>query len=98
MAGSGASHATRIGALDVGSNSVLMLVADLSGGKVGPLGDFLRITRLGRGVDRTGLLDPASAALTLNASAQLGGRGRALVAHRVRDAATAAHRDAANGG
>src|SRR5690348_5138549 len=97
MAGSGAHHATRIGALDVGSNSVLMLVADLGSGKIAPLGDFLRITRLGRGVDRTGMLDPAAAALTLDAIAELVERARALGAQRIVTAATAALRDARNG-
>ncbi len=69
----------------------------MSGGAVRPLGDFLRITRLGRGVDRTGLLDPASAALTLDAIAELTDKARALGARRFVTAATAALRDARNG-
>jgi len=96
MAGRDNRNAT-IGALDVGSNSVLMLVAEISGGSVRALGDFLRITRLGRGVDRTGLLDPASAALTLDAIAELADKARALGAQRFVTAATAALRDAHNG-
>jgi exopolyphosphatase/guanosine-5'-triphosphate,3'-diphosphate pyrophosphatase len=92
-----AGRATVVGALDVGSNSVLMLVADLSSGKIEPLGDFLRITRLGRGVDRTGMLDPTAAALTLDALAELVERARALGAQRIVTAATAALRDARNG-
>src|SRR5262249_29601228 len=97
MAGGGRHGATMIGALDVGSNSVLMLVAEISGGAARPLGDFLRITRLGRGVDRSGLLDPASAALTLDAIAELAGKARDLGAQRFVTAATAALRDARNG-
>jgi exopolyphosphatase/guanosine-5'-triphosphate,3'-diphosphate pyrophosphatase len=89
--------ATTIGALDVGSNAVLMLVAEIGGGAVRPLGDFLRITRLGRGVDRTGLLDPASAELTLDAIGELAEQARALGVRRFVTAATAALRDARNG-
>ncbi len=97
MAASENRDATTIGALDVGSNSVLMLVAETGGASARPLGDFLRITRLGRGVDRTGVLDSASAALTLDAIAELVDKARALGAQRFVTAATAALRDARNG-
>jgi exopolyphosphatase/guanosine-5'-triphosphate,3'-diphosphate pyrophosphatase len=89
--------ATTIAALDVGSNTVLMLVADLSGGKVRPLAELMRITRLGRGVDRTGMLDPGAAALTLEAIAEFVEKARALGARSILTAATAALRDARNG-
>src|SRR5262249_52912530 len=52
---------------------------------------------LGRGVDRTGLLDPASAMLTLDAIAELAAKARDLGAKRFVTAATAALRDARNG-
>jgi len=89
--------ATTVAALDVGSNTVLMLVAELSNTGVRPLADWLRITRLGRGVDRTGLLDPAAAALTLDAIAEFTEQARALGARKILTAATAALRDAHNG-
>lgn len=89
--------AATVAALDVGSNTVLMLVAELSDAGVRPLADLLRITRLGRGVDRTGLLDPAAAALTLDAIAEFTEKARALGATKILTAATAALRDARNG-
>jgi exopolyphosphatase / guanosine-5'-triphosphate,3'-diphosphate pyrophosphatase len=84
-------------ALDVGSNTVLMLVAELSGGSVRPLAELMKITRLGRGVDRTGMLDPVAAALTLDAIAEFVEKARALGAQKILTAATAALRDARNG-
>jgi exopolyphosphatase / guanosine-5'-triphosphate,3'-diphosphate pyrophosphatase len=86
-----------IAALDVGSNTVLMLVAELSGGRVRPLAELLKITRLGRGVDRTAILDPGAAALTLDAIAEFVEKARALGARKILTAATAALRDARNG-
>jgi exopolyphosphatase / guanosine-5'-triphosphate,3'-diphosphate pyrophosphatase len=96
MADSGVP-ATRVAALDVGSNTVPMLVAELSSAGVRRLADFMKITRLGRGVDRTGLLDPAASALTLDAIAEFVDKARAFGAQKILTAATAALRDAHNG-
>jgi exopolyphosphatase/guanosine-5'-triphosphate,3'-diphosphate pyrophosphatase len=97
MTNTGSPAATTVAALDVGSNTVLMLVAELSAAGVRPLADLLRITRLGRGVDRTSLLDPAAAALTLDAIAEFTEKARSLGAQKILTAATAALRDAHNG-
>ena len=86
-----------LAALDVGSNTVLMLVAELSAGTVRPLADFMKITRLGRGVDRTGMLDPGAMALTLDAIVEFVEKARALGARKILTAGTAAMRDAHNG-
>lgn len=97
MTNSEARGVTTVATLDVGSNTVLMLVAELSATGVRPLADLLKITRLGRGVDRTGLLDPAAAAVTLDAIAEFTEKARALGAQKILTAATAALRDAHNG-
>jgi exopolyphosphatase/guanosine-5'-triphosphate,3'-diphosphate pyrophosphatase len=56
----------RLATLDVGTNTVLMLVAERDpAGAVHAIADFARITRLGRGVDSSGRLDPDAAAQTL---------------------------------
>ncbi len=88
----------KLGALDVGTNTVLMLVAegDFAGG-IHTLADLARITRLGRGVDANGSLDPAAVALTLDTIAEFAARARALGAEKIVGAATAAVRDASNG-
>ncbi|MGH7934520.1 MAG: Ppx/GppA family phosphatase [Candidatus Binataceae bacterium] len=87
----------RIAALDVGSNTVLMLVAECSDGKVNPLAELSRITRLGRGVDANGALDPAAAARTLDAIVEFAKKARELGAEKFLAAATAALRDASDG-
>jgi len=97
MTDSDARRATTVAALDVGSNTVLMLVAELSGAGVRPLADLLKITRLGFGVDRAGLLDSAAAARTLDAIVEFTEKARALGAQKILTAATAALRDAHNG-
>ncbi len=97
MTAADSAKTTTIAALDVGSNTVLMLVAELGGGAVRPLAELMKITRLGRGVDRTGMLDPGAAALTLDAIAEFMEKARALGAQKILTAATAALRDARNG-
>ncbi len=46
----------RKASIDIGSNSVLLLVADVDGEVVIPLREEQRVTRLGRGIEKTGLL------------------------------------------
>jgi exopolyphosphatase / guanosine-5'-triphosphate,3'-diphosphate pyrophosphatase len=90
--------ALRIAALDVGTNTVLMLVVERRpDGTLTPLADLARITRLGRGVERSGHLDPAAARSTLDAIVEFSSRARELGAERIIGAATAALRDAADG-
>jgi len=88
----------KLAALDVGSNTVLMLVVEC-GADDGPhvLADLARITRLGRGVDACGRLDSESAARTLDTIAEFTDRAQALGVEKIVGAATAALRDAADG-
>jgi exopolyphosphatase / guanosine-5'-triphosphate,3'-diphosphate pyrophosphatase len=88
----------KLAALDVGSNTVLMLVVECHRGKTpSVLADLSRITRLGRGVDACGKLDPESAGRTLDTIAEFSDKARALGARKILGAATAALRDAADG-
>jgi len=81
-------------AVDVGTNSVRLLVADADGQR---LARELTITRLGAGVDRTGHLDDAALARTLDTIARYREQWAAAgVTDRVRIAATSAVRDAAD--
>ncbi|HVA81058.1 MAG TPA: hypothetical protein VNF29_09040 [Candidatus Binataceae bacterium] len=89
----------KLGAIDVGTNTVLMLAAELDGAAPPrTLLECSRITRLGRGVDKNHRLDPQSAALTIAALEDFAARGRALGVERFVAAGTASLRDAADGG
>jgi exopolyphosphatase / guanosine-5'-triphosphate,3'-diphosphate pyrophosphatase len=88
----------RIGAVDCGTNSIRLLVADIDRA-TGALTDVLRrmeIVRLGYGVDRTGRIDPQAMERTLAMSREYAGQCASLGAEAVRFAATSASRDAAN--
>jgi exopolyphosphatase/pppGpp-phosphohydrolase len=93
---------TRVAAIDCGTNSIRLLVADLpeeSAGPQAPLTDLTRrmeIVRLGQGVDRTGRLAPEAIERTRVALASYATEIEKLGAERVRMCATSASRDAAN--
>lgn len=85
-----------VAAVDVGSNSVRLLVADVNErGKVAPLHTDLKITRLGHGITEGRLL-PAAMDKTLTVLEQYLDRAEELGAKTVVLAATSAVRDAAN--
>lgn len=89
---------TRIGALDVGTNTILMLMAERGrDGRVRALADLSRITRLGRGLDRSRRLDPVSAARTLETIGEFANEARQMGAQKIVTAATSALRDASDG-
>jgi exopolyphosphatase / guanosine-5'-triphosphate,3'-diphosphate pyrophosphatase len=91
----------RVAAVDIGTNSVRLLVADVDGttprdAKVVPLDRRMRITRLGQGVDRARALAPEAIDRT---TAVLREYRDALEEHavtQVRATATSAARDATN--
>ena len=88
----------RVAAVDMGTNSVRLLVARPVDGDLMDLARDMVITRLGRGVDRTGRLDRASFEATMDVLDRYVQRARALAAERVRIGATSAVRDLADRG
>ncbi len=87
----------RVAAIDIGTNTVLMLVAERREGEVVAIEEHAEITRLGAGVDRTKRLDPAAVERTLDALRRYAARARALGVSSIAAVATSAARDAANG-
>jgi exopolyphosphatase / guanosine-5'-triphosphate,3'-diphosphate pyrophosphatase len=88
---------TRLAAVDVGTNSTRLLVADVAGGAiVATHAREMVITRLGEGVDRAGRFDPEALARTLEVLAGYAGTCRRLGVTRRRVVATSATRDAAD--
>jgi exopolyphosphatase/guanosine-5'-triphosphate,3'-diphosphate pyrophosphatase len=84
---------SNVAAVDIGSNSVRLLVTDRSGRELVRL---MEITRLGQGVDRTGVLDPAALERTAVVLDEFARHVRQHGAARVRVTATSAARDASN--
>lgn len=86
----------RVAAIDCGTNSIRLLVADVTGGRLTDVSRRMEIVRLGEGVDRTGQLAPAAIERTRKALAGYTAELREAGAERVRMVATSASRDAAN--
>ncbi len=86
----------RVAAVDVGTNSVRLLVVEKTGAGVVEVERRTVITRLGEGVDRTRRLDPTAIARTLAVLAAFRERLTILGVDVVRAVATSACRDATN--
>ncbi len=92
----------RVAAIDCGTNSIRLLVADLSvrdgTARLSDVHREMRVVRLGEGVDATGRLSGAAIDRTWSALSDYTAILRAEGAVQVRMAATSATRDAANRG
>jgi exopolyphosphatase/guanosine-5'-triphosphate,3'-diphosphate pyrophosphatase len=84
--------------IDVGTNSIKLLVADVSGREVRPVHEESRQTRLGQGFYESHRLQPESIARTAEAVWEFGEIAREKNAASVRVIATSAARDAVNPG
>jgi exopolyphosphatase/guanosine-5'-triphosphate,3'-diphosphate pyrophosphatase len=87
----------RVAAIDLGSNSTRLLVADVDDGRIEEVVRRLAITRLGEGVDLTGRLGDEPIARVRRVVADYRLEVDRLDAARVLAIATSAVRDAANG-
>ena len=88
---------TRVAAIDCGTNSIRLLVADVPA--AGAHTDLLRrmeVVRLGEGVDATGRLAPQAIERTRRVLGEYAAVARKLGAEQVRMVATSASRDAEN--
>lgn len=92
-----AERPDRVAAIDQGTNSTRLLVAEPDGaGGFRELARDMVITRLGRGVDETGRIASDALERTLAVIGTFARRARALHAERIRVGATAAVREASN--
>lgn len=87
----------RVATLDIGTNSIVFLVADSGPEGLRAVHDECDIVRLGEGVDRTGQLQPAAIERALAVVERCGRRARELGAERIGAVGTQALREAANG-
>lgn len=86
----------RVGAIDCGTNSIRLLIADVVGGKLRDVHREMRIVRLGQGVDATGQFAPEALARTESALADYAALMAEQSVSAVRMVATSAARDAGN--
>ncbi|MEV1022358.1 Ppx/GppA phosphatase family protein [Streptomyces sp. NPDC050264] len=89
---------TRVAAVDCGTNSIRLLVADADPetGELVDLDRRMTIVRLGQGVDKTGRLAPEALERTFAACREYAAVIKEHGAERVRFVATSASRDASN--
>ncbi|MFJ8350816.1 exopolyphosphatase [Streptomyces sp. NPDC094153] len=89
---------TRVAAVDCGTNSIRLLVADAdpATGELRELDRRMTIVRLGQGVDRTGRLAPEALERTFAACREYAAAVKEHGAERLRFVATSASRDAEN--
>ncbi len=89
---------TRVAAVDCGTNSIRLLVADAdpATGELKSLDRRMEIVRLGQGVDRTGQLAPEALERTFTACRTYARTIEELGAEHLRFVATSASRDAKN--
>ena len=83
-------------AIDCGTNTIRLLVADIAGDRLVDVERDAVIVRLGQGVDRTGELAPDALARTIDRTREFAARCEDLGVDAVRFVATSATRDARN--
>lgn len=87
---------SRVAAIDCGTNSIRLLVADSVAGQLSDVHREMRIVRLGQGVDATGCFDPAALDRVRVALADYTALLKLHHVERVRMVATSAARDVDN--
>jgi exopolyphosphatase/guanosine-5'-triphosphate,3'-diphosphate pyrophosphatase len=93
-----AHHAPRVGAIDVGTNSIRLIVAEVQAdGTYRVLDEEREMTRLGAGLARWGRITDASMAASLEALGKMKAIADGLGVMELRAAATSAVREADNG-
>jgi exopolyphosphatase / guanosine-5'-triphosphate,3'-diphosphate pyrophosphatase len=84
----------RVGTIDIGTNSVLLLIAEAGDGRIEPIVERTTITRLGQDVDRTRTLHPDAVERTLACLRDYASTLREHPVDRLAIVATSASRDA----
>ena len=86
----------RVAAIDCGTNSIRLLIADIEGSQFREIYRTMEIVRLGQGVDKTGQFHPDAIERTLTALRTFQGEISRRGASKIRFCATSATRDATN--
>jgi exopolyphosphatase/guanosine-5'-triphosphate,3'-diphosphate pyrophosphatase len=87
---------SRVAAIDCGTNSIRLLIADITGDNFQEITREMEIVRLGQGVDATGKFDPEAIERTLEATRKYAEIIASKGVEKIRFCATSATRDASN--
>jgi exopolyphosphatase/guanosine-5'-triphosphate,3'-diphosphate pyrophosphatase len=87
---------TRVAAIDCGTNSIRLLIAEIAGGNFREIYRTMEIVRLGQGVDKNKAFHPDAIDRTLKATALFAEEISRRGVDRIRFCATSATRDATN--
>jgi exopolyphosphatase / guanosine-5'-triphosphate,3'-diphosphate pyrophosphatase len=87
---------SRVAAIDCGTNSIRLLIADITGDNFQEITREMEIVRLGQGVDATGKFDPEAIERTLAATRKYAEIIASKGVEKIRFCATSATRDASN--
>ena len=87
---------SRVAAIDCGTNSIRLLIADITNGKFKEVLRTMEIVRLGQGVDQNKAFHPDAIDRTLAAVEKFAGLIKSKGVEKVRFCATSATRDASN--
>jgi exopolyphosphatase / guanosine-5'-triphosphate,3'-diphosphate pyrophosphatase len=87
---------TRVAAIDCGTNSIRLLIADITDDNFQEITREMEIVRLGQGVDATGKFDPEAIERTLAATKKYAEIIASKGVEKIRFCATSATRDASN--
>jgi exopolyphosphatase/guanosine-5'-triphosphate,3'-diphosphate pyrophosphatase len=89
-------NSMRVAAIDCGTNSLRLLIADVDGNNFREVHRDMQVVRLGQGVDKNKAFAPEAIERTLAVTREYGAVLRAKGVERVRFCATSATRDATN--
>jgi len=87
---------SRVAAIDCGTNSIRLLIADITNGNFREITRDMEIVRLGQGVDKTKSFHPDAINRTLSATEKFGELIKSKGVEKIRFCATSATRDATN--
>ncbi len=90
------SSVRRVASMDIGTNTILLLVADVGQRKISPLLDIETVVRLGEGVHKNGILSKEAMERGLQTLSQYMDRCRAMKVQNIFAVGTSALREARN--
>ncbi len=86
----------KVASIDIGTNTILLLIAKVENGKIDPLIEIETITRLGEGLQRNGIILQGSMDRAIEALAQYLKKSQEMGVREIHAAGTSALREAKN--